>query len=487
MKSDLYRAYEIQHIFNFTLYVVSYRMKYNSWSIDMKKIGIISVLALFLGNLATLLASSYEVIVTGYFSESDIRRNFKKTPMRGNEEIVEVGGNFLGYGKKRIVSGNRAVEAIQRLEGERMVSVHSEATLYSNIIALSQQISELIAYKRSLTSFYITLDQEKDSLEGRLSQAQQENSTLKRTLFQRDNTIKGLNAERNTLLARICELESQVKQAKEGNKDWTVETIQQRKQIASAHCPESFDQTTTKRTPNNVLSDQNINEISKITGYSFKNRELLRKAFTHSSQSDGQLFPCLASLGDRTASFFVFSSFDTKVLFSSPDEMHNQWKDRTNNEFFSKQYQHLGLDKFLSHNPGSKTKAICADAFEALIGAMVVDWVSAHPRSPRGQVFPALFPILDRLIQSDHKPFSTLSAVNTSQKIQTKVHQTITIRKVDGSVMTQKAKGMTVEDAKHNAMLALWPQVHPPIGKEIAKKWPQFNEECRKRGYNVIA
>ena len=60
-------------------------------------------------------------------------------------------------------------------------------------------------------------------------------------------------------------------------------------------------------------------------------------------------------------------------------------KERVNNKFLAKQFNKLGLSQFVKANPGSDRETIAADAFEALIGAMQLDFVCNDQISPDAQ------------------------------------------------------------------------------------------------------
>ncbi len=120
------------------------------------------------------------------------------------------------------------------------------------------------------------------------------------------------------------------------------------------------------------LSKQDVKEINEIRGYPFKNPELLKAAFVHSSLSDNTTFERLEFMGDRVIAGLVASNLDCDS-FLSEGEMHRYFTPKTKNTYFAERYEALRLSRFLRFNPGSSKEKVYADAFEALIGAISLD------------------------------------------------------------------------------------------------------------------
>ncbi len=126
-----------------------------------------------------------------------------------------------------------------------------------------------------------------------------------------------------------------------------------------------------------------MNNLEKIMGYSFKNKELLHLALTHSSYAnelsgDAKCNERLEFLGDSVLSIIVsdylYNNFETpegeltklRASLVCEEALFD----------FAKQIdlgQFIKLGKGEANNGGSKRPSILSDAFEALLAAMYLD------------------------------------------------------------------------------------------------------------------
>ena len=127
------------------------------------------------------------------------------------------------------------------------------------------------------------------------------------------------------------------------------------------------------------MQNFNSEKIEKIIGYTFKNKDLLKKAFTHSSFSNEhkvQSNERLEFLGDSILSFVIAE--EIFKMFNKPEGELTKIRASLVSEkslaFISKQ---LGIDKFLIVGAGLKDKqptdAMIADSFEAMLAAIYLD------------------------------------------------------------------------------------------------------------------
>eukprot|EP01036_Dinobryon_divergens_P046315 gene46315-61937_t len=255
----------------------------------------------------------------------------------------------------------------------------------------------------------------------------------------------------------------------------------------------------TTRSSGPVLTANDIKEVSIITGYDFYNNDILQLAFVHSSLSGTDTtFERLESLGDGLIKGIITDSLDIKN-FPTEAEMHNFVKSKTENVYFAQRYEALGLSKFLKANPdslvipasvsegGKGYKKAYADGFEALIGAIKVDWDRKYPNLQRtGRVFRVLTPVINKMVLSQisvsltrviavSKPskksvtvtdMTSAKANNNASKNASKnasnsitaalksttTRVTITINGSDIGVVTQSAKGTDETAARSNAI-----------------------------------
>lgn len=129
------------------------------------------------------------------------------------------------------------------------------------------------------------------------------------------------------------------------------------------------------------MENNRIVEIEKIIGYTFCDKKLLERAFTHGSkETDAQKnYQSLEFLGDSILDFII-----AKRLMEINPNAHEGALTRLRAQIVSKQplaneIEKLGLEKYLIVGKGENAKAISnqekimSDIFEAVIGAIYLD------------------------------------------------------------------------------------------------------------------
>lgn len=121
-------------------------------------------------------------------------------------------------------------------------------------------------------------------------------------------------------------------------------------------------------------------KIEDIIGYNFKNKELLKGAFIHSSYAnEHRAFKSnerLEFLGDSVVSVIV-TDYIFNRFRNNEGDLSKIRASLVSEKSFSFIFEQLGLDKFILTGAGLKnvkpTNAMMADAFEALIAAIYLD------------------------------------------------------------------------------------------------------------------
>lgn len=131
------------------------------------------------------------------------------------------------------------------------------------------------------------------------------------------------------------------------------------------------------------MNETALNEIEKKIGYAFKNKELLLRAFTHSSYANehknAESYERLEFLGDATIGFAVgLYLYETFPNFSE-GKLTKMRAGIVDRETISSVIDELDVVKYLLVGKGdaavnvvNSVKAKC-DLFEAIIGAVVID------------------------------------------------------------------------------------------------------------------
>lgn len=123
----------------------------------------------------------------------------------------------------------------------------------------------------------------------------------------------------------------------------------------------------------------NYDAVEKIIGYKFKDRELLKRAFTHKSYSNENKncisYERMEFLGDSILGFFV-----TDYLYRSDGSSEGSLSAKKSQMVSSIPLAtvlfNLGLDKYILFGKGFKAesnKKFCEDVFEALVAAIYLD------------------------------------------------------------------------------------------------------------------
>ncbi len=120
----------------------------------------------------------------------------------------------------------------------------------------------------------------------------------------------------------------------------------------------------------------NVEEIEKIIGYKFNDRQLCIQAFCHSSYANVKKLKDnekLEFLGDTIVNYAV-----AEYLFFNVDKNEGELSKLkgkiVSTETFADIIKSLGLEQFLLLNTnGTESKKIYADLFEALVAAVMLD------------------------------------------------------------------------------------------------------------------
>lgn len=126
-----------------------------------------------------------------------------------------------------------------------------------------------------------------------------------------------------------------------------------------------------------IMENVDIERISSILGYTFKNENIIKTAFTHSSYANVHSMQSnerLEFLGDSVLNFcttqFLFNNFSF-----NEGELSKTRAYLVSSEYVSKFIQKKGLIQFLqchNFNPKQSTN-VMGDLFEAIVGAMFLD------------------------------------------------------------------------------------------------------------------
>ena len=113
-------------------------------------------------------------------------------------------------------------------------------------------------------------------------------------------------------------------------------------------------------------------QVHQKIGYKFQDTSLLYDVFTHHSLDPKSRFRKLEFLGDKVINAVVgISTFNISKDVGSLD---GSVQAKVNNKYLAQQFKRLGLDHHVRANPSCDRETIAADAFEALVGAMQLDF-----------------------------------------------------------------------------------------------------------------
>ena len=144
---------------------------------------------------------------------------------------------------------------------------------------------------------------------------------------------------------------------------------------------------------------QDFEKLEKIIGYKFKNKNLLKNAFTHKTYAFEAKTPVefnerLEFLGDSILGFVVAEQLYNANKYFSEGELTRRRSTLVNNSFLADKARELGIGDFLllgkgeSKLNGDKNPTNLANVFEALIGAVFLD---SDIETVRGFIFNTLF------------------------------------------------------------------------------------------------
>ena len=130
--------------------------------------------------------------------------------------------------------------------------------------------------------------------------------------------------------------------------------------------------------------NEDLSEIEEKLNYTFKNKELLKKALTHKTFAFEAMQPVeynerLEFLGDSVLGFVVAENLHKSNRYFSEGELTRRRATLVNNNFLAKRAKELDLGKYLflgkgeKKQNGDKNPSNLANAMEALIGAVYLD------------------------------------------------------------------------------------------------------------------
>ncbi|MEO0225479.1 MAG: ribonuclease III [candidate division WOR-3 bacterium] len=167
-----------------------------------------------------------------------------------------------------------------------------------------------------------------------------------------------------------------------------------------------------------------IEEIERLIGFEFHNKDLLITALTHTSYANEHNLGYVRSnerlefLGDAILEMAVRLFLFEKYADQSEDVLTEKKKSLTNRQFLARLARNIEIDRFLLLGRGEmvtggrEKESILANVFEALIGAIYLD-------QGFQKVYNYIFNILPRAMISDQDfddPKSRLNAWATKGK-----------------------------------------------------------------------
>jgi ribonuclease-3 len=117
-------------------------------------------------------------------------------------------------------------------------------------------------------------------------------------------------------------------------------------------------------------------EVEERVGYKFRNRELLKQAFTHVSYartSGGSHYEILEFLGDALLNFIIVDILVEEFPEKREGALASLKAYLISEEFFNELAKELELPKYILISRGKKNVSIVGDVFEALWAAIYID------------------------------------------------------------------------------------------------------------------
>lgn len=132
------------------------------------------------------------------------------------------------------------------------------------------------------------------------------------------------------------------------------------------------------------MKKNNFKELEKKINYKFKNKELLKTAFTHKTFAFEAKNPIefnerLEFLGDSVLGFLVAKELYKSNKYFSEGELTRRRSQLVNNSFLAEKAKKMTLGKFLylgrgeNIQNGASNPTNLANALEALVGAVYLD------------------------------------------------------------------------------------------------------------------
>ncbi len=218
-------------------------------------------------------------------------------------------------------------------------------------------------------------------------------------------------------------------------------------------------------------------ELEERIGYSFRNKELLRQAFTHVSyarETGLSHYETLEFLGDALLNFLVVDILVEEFPKKREGALASLKAYLISEEFFHELAQELGLPDYILISRGKKNVSIIGDVFEALWAAIYID--SGRDCNTVRKLFNTLFRerILDTIrthkIKKDYK--TMLQEITQKKWRERPVYRVIS---VEGP---EHAKTFTVESSIRGFSAVGRGKSKKEAEQEAAKKLVEILQEA---------
>lgn len=132
------------------------------------------------------------------------------------------------------------------------------------------------------------------------------------------------------------------------------------------------------------MFNKKISSLEKKLGYTFKNKELLKKALTHKTYAFESMDAVeynerLEFLGDGILNFIIAEMLYHKNMYFSEGELTRRRSIYVNNSYLAEKAKDLHVGKFLflgkgeTKQNGHETPSNLANTLEAIFGAIYLD------------------------------------------------------------------------------------------------------------------
>ncbi len=215
-------------------------------------------------------------------------------------------------------------------------------------------------------------------------------------------------------------------------------------------------------------------DLEARINYTFRNRDLLRQAFTHISYAREKGLPhyeTLEFLGDALLNFLIVDILVEEFPNKREGALASLKAYLISEEFFNELAEDLGLSDFILISRGKKNVSIVGDVFEALWAAIYVD--SGRDCNAVKRLFNDLF--RDRILETvrSHrvkKDYKTLLQEVTQKRWKERPHYRVI--SVEGP---EHAKIFTVESSIRGVSA---------VGRGRSKK--EAEQEAARRLYEIL-